>query len=230
VTVRVLSWNLMHGRAVPPAGHDLFAQFAGALARWDWDVALLQECPPWWPELLGRDLHADWRRVLTSRNLGLAVRRAIATRWPDAIKSNGGGCNAVLARGSASIDEQRTKLLALVPERRWLQGVRLRGDWWVGNVHLTGGVLSAATREARAAAAAMLAWSSGAPVVLGGDFNLESVSIPGFRFAGGLYVDHLLVHGLDPVEPVTVLDRGRLSDHAPVVVTVELTPAAQPAP
>ena len=47
--MRVLSWNLYHGRAVPPAGRDLQAEFTAALAGWAWDVALLQECPPWWP-------------------------------------------------------------------------------------------------------------------------------------------------------------------------------------
>ena len=47
--MRVLTWNLFHGRAVPPAGRDLRGEFAAALAGWDWDVALLQEVPPWWP-------------------------------------------------------------------------------------------------------------------------------------------------------------------------------------
>ena len=49
VVGRVLTWNLKHGRAVPSAGHDLFDEFAAAIAGWEWDVALLQEVPPWWP-------------------------------------------------------------------------------------------------------------------------------------------------------------------------------------
>ena len=52
--MRVLTWNLFHGRAVPPAGRDLAREFAAALAAWEWDVALLQEVPPWWPPALGR--------------------------------------------------------------------------------------------------------------------------------------------------------------------------------
>src|SRR5688572_13501753 len=52
--LRVLTWNLFHGRARPPAGRPLLNEFARALAGWDWDVALLQEVPPWWPPLLGR--------------------------------------------------------------------------------------------------------------------------------------------------------------------------------
>ena len=46
--MRILTWNLYHGRAQPPAGRDLLAEFSAMLAGWDWDVALLQEVPPWW--------------------------------------------------------------------------------------------------------------------------------------------------------------------------------------
>src|SRR5215831_12714671 len=95
--LRVLTWNLMHGRAQPPARRDLRQEFTAALAGWDWDVALLQEVPPWWPPALAADLGAEHRMVLTSRNGLLSVRRAIATRWPDLIRSNGGGANAILA-------------------------------------------------------------------------------------------------------------------------------------
>ncbi len=31
VAMRVLTWNLKHGRAVPSAGRDLFEEFAAAL-------------------------------------------------------------------------------------------------------------------------------------------------------------------------------------------------------
>src|SRR6478672_3644881 len=115
--LRVLTWNLKHGRAVPSAGRDLFEEFAAALAAWDWEVALLQEVPPWWPPVLGRRLDAEWRLVLTSRNWALSARRAIATRWPDAISSNGGGANAVLVRDTGIVDSRALRL-ALVPERR----------------------------------------------------------------------------------------------------------------
>jgi len=221
----VLTWNLKHGRAVPAAGRDLLDDFAAALARWDWDVALLQEVPSWWPPRLGARLGAEWRMVLTSRNFGLPVRRALAVRWPDAIKSNGGGCNAVLARAGLSITSQRVLRLTWFPERRWLIGAALSGSssgpLWVGNVHLTGGRGgAAAAREAAAAAAAITRWAQRGPVVLGGDFNLRSVSLPGFEVAASFDVDHVLVRGLDVVGEPVVLDRGRLSDHAPVAVTV----------
>ena len=74
--LRVLTWNLMHGRAQPPAGRDLRREFTAALAGWKWDVALLQEVPPWWPARLGAELEAEYRYVLTSRNGLLEIGRA----------------------------------------------------------------------------------------------------------------------------------------------------------
>src|SRR5215208_4585033 len=50
----VLTWNLFHGRSVPDAPREQLADFAARLAGWEWDVALLQEVPPWWPPTLGR--------------------------------------------------------------------------------------------------------------------------------------------------------------------------------
>ena len=44
--------------------------------------------------------NANERHVLTSRNFGLALRRAICERNPDILKANGGGANAILVRGA----------------------------------------------------------------------------------------------------------------------------------
>jgi endonuclease/exonuclease/phosphatase family metal-dependent hydrolase len=220
VALRVLTWNLLHGRSVPGAGRDLFDDFAGALAGWTWDVALLQEVPPWWPPALAGRLSADQRFVLTSRNALLPVRRAIAVRWPDLIKSNGGGANAILARGDQII-EHRWRRLCVSPERRWVQAVRLRGaGLWVGNLH-GGGPM----RDAVRAAASVLRWAGEAPIVLGGDFNIKQLALVGFGYAGGHDVDHVFARGLDPAGPAEVLERGRLSDHAPVAVTIVPAPA-----
>ncbi len=219
MTLRILTWNLKHGRSVPSAGHNLFDEFARALAGWEWDVALLQEVPPWWPAQLGPRLGASARLVLTSRNALLPVRRVIAERWPDAIKSNGGGSNAILLRGSRAL-EQRTMRLALIPERRWLHAVKLDDGMWVGNLHATVDDERAAVLEAEIAAFTTLRWAAGAPVVLGGDFNVRSLELSGFTRAGGHDVDHLFVAGLKPVAGPDVLDRGWLSDHAPVAITV----------
>jgi endonuclease/exonuclease/phosphatase family metal-dependent hydrolase len=222
---RVLIWNLKHGRSVPSVGRDLTAEFTDALRRWDWNLALLQEVPPWWPPRLAAALDADQRTVLTSRNLGLWLRRPLARRWPDAIKSNGGGANAILVRRTAGqVVEHRTRRLCRLPERRWVHGVRLKseiGDAWACNLHT-----ASDADQGRLAASTALSWAAGAPVVLGGDFNLRSLSLEGYEHVAGHHVDHVYVHGLigDPTSAVT-LDRGGLSDHAPVAVTVGLRPA-----
>ncbi len=209
----VLTWNLMHGRSIPPAGRDLRQQFCEALAGWRWDVALLQEVPPWWPALLGERLRASARSVLTSRNSLLPVRRFVATRWPDLIKSNGGGCNAILARG-CSVAEHRVARLTWMPERRWVHAVRLDSGIWVGNLH-GGGTL----RECTRAGAFVRRWAGDAPAILGGDFNIRFPVAPRFEWAGGSGPDHVLARGLSSAAyGYRVLEHGRLSDHLPVLV------------
>jgi endonuclease/exonuclease/phosphatase family metal-dependent hydrolase len=222
IGLRVLTWNLWHGRSDPAAGRDLLPDFAAALAAWEWDVALLQEVPPWWPEPLAERLGqtAEQRRVLTSRNSLLPLRRAIAVRWPDVIKSNGGGANAILVRGTA-VAEHRTQRLCWWPERRQLHAVQLATGVWVGNLHATVGDDPAARRDAERARVTMVQWTAGAPFVLGGDFNVRGLSLAGLTFAGGYDVDLIFTSGLAPVDGVDVLDRGPLSDHAPVAVTLQ---------
>lgn len=219
VVLRVLSWNLRHGRALPPAGRYLLAEFSAALSSWDWDVALLQEVPPWWPPALAQACDADQRLVLTSRNGLLPLRRAIAVRWPDLIKSNGGGGNAILVRVGV-IAEQRTQRLCLLPERRQLQAVELKEGPWIGNLHATVHDDPAARREGRTAAQALLGWASGAPAVLGGDFNVREFELPGMEPIGGHDVDQVFAAGLRRAAGPEVLERGTLSDHAPVLVGV----------
>jgi endonuclease/exonuclease/phosphatase family metal-dependent hydrolase len=217
--MRVLTWNLKHGRAVPSAGRDLFDEFASALAGWGWDLALLQEVPPWWPSSLGDRLAADQRLVLTSRNSELPIRRAIAERWPDVIKSNGGGANAILVRGDAIL-EHRVRRLCIWPERRWVHAVRLRNaGMWAGNVHCGG-----AAREARRAAETALRWAGQASLVLGGDFNIRGLALDGYACAAAHDVDYVFVRGLSVTSDAEVVDRGRLSDHAPVAVTIAPAP------
>ena len=166
VIARVLTWNLKHGRAVPSAGRDLFDEFAGALAGWEWDVALLQEVPPWWPAPLAARLHAEQRLVLTSRNAALPLRRAIAKRWPDLIKSNGGGANAILVRGD-TITEHRSRRLCIWPERRWVHAVRLHGAGiWVANTHWNRYTAIAARRARTRKPLRICSWRRGAGIRL----------------------------------------------------------------
>jgi endonuclease/exonuclease/phosphatase family metal-dependent hydrolase len=209
-----LTWNLYHGRSVPPAGRPLLDEFAAALAGWEWDVALLQEVPPWWPARLAAACGAQERSVLTSRNWLPGARRAISSRNPDILKANGGGANTLLVRGA--ITAHRAVRLCRLPERRWAHGVRLAGGGWVVNLH---GSNPDGTADSVRAAAAAHEWAAGAPLLLGGDLNVRDPALPGMTWIAGHEVDHFFSDGR-PGRDAAVLDHGRLSDHAPVAVTL----------
>jgi endonuclease/exonuclease/phosphatase family metal-dependent hydrolase len=212
----------MHGRSVPRSGRDLLDDFSAALARWDWDVTLLQEVPPWWPATLARRLGAEYRQVLTSRNALLGLRRELAQRWPDVLKSQGGGANAILARRDRIV-VHHVQRLCRVPERRVAHGVLLGCGIWVVNLHATAHDTSAADRDGTTAVTAALQWGGGDPLVLGGDFNLRTPHWPGFVSVADSDVDHILIAGaLQASSEAEILDRGVLSDHAPVAVDIRL--------
>jgi endonuclease/exonuclease/phosphatase family metal-dependent hydrolase len=220
MTLRVLTWNLYHGRAVPPAGRPLLKEFSALLAEWEWDVALLQEVPPWWPAELARATAADERHVLTSRNFLLPLRRFVAERWPDLIRSNGGGSNAILVRGAA-ISGHASVRLRRWPERRWAHGVRLDTGVWLVNVHAT---VPARDREQSDVALALrlaLRRAGDAPLVFGGDLNQRSPRVPGLEPVAGHHVDHVFVRGFRAAGPAQRLEHGALSDHIPLAVDLE---------
>jgi endonuclease/exonuclease/phosphatase family metal-dependent hydrolase len=224
--LRVLTWNLFHGRAVPATGRYLEDDFSRLIAGWDWAVALLQEVPPWWPPRLAVAAVADQRSARTSRNIGLALRRRLAERWPEAMKSNGGGANAILARGE--IVEHRALRLRVWPERRVAQFVRLDSGLCVANLHASARV-ELAEAELRQLWDRALAWAGGDPLILGGDLNLRAPVSPEEDIAhlASRDVDHLFARGLHSAGPPERLDRhvpidGRmleLSDHVPLLAT-----------
>jgi endonuclease/exonuclease/phosphatase family metal-dependent hydrolase len=139
----------------------------------------------------------------------------LAERYPDLIKSNGGGANAILVR-DLPIQAHRVQRLAWWPERRWVHAVQL-DRLWVANLHA-----AASDEQARLAAGSTLAWAGDSPAILGGDFNLRAVHVDGFHAAASHHVDHVLVHRLAPAGEATVLEHGHLSDHDPVLVEIEL--------
>jgi endonuclease/exonuclease/phosphatase family metal-dependent hydrolase len=219
--MQILTWNLFHGRAVPPAGRDLQEEFAAALAGWPWDVALLQEVPPWWAPALARACEAHARTALTARNELPALRRALARRAPDLVKSGGGGANVILVRAaSGAIADHRRLLLRRLPERRVCHAVALADGPWCANLHAQVHSEARAQADIARAAAATLRWAGGAPALLGGDFNVRVPAAPGFEHLGGHGVDHVLGHLAGARGPLRVLDRGALSDHAPLLVEV----------
>jgi len=225
--MRVLVWNLFHGRALPPAGRGLLGEFAGLIAQWEWDVALLQEVPPWWPGPLARAAGAEQRTALTSRNALLAGRRALAARHPDLMKSNGGGSNAVLAR--SAIVSHRAVRLRISPERRVAQMVRLACGPCLVNYHGSA-IPPLATEELMRIWELALPWAGDAPLVVGGDLNLRAPRAPSPTIAhvATRDVDHVFVRGLVAVAPTQVPARSislqgvtlELSDHPPLVISL----------
>jgi endonuclease/exonuclease/phosphatase family metal-dependent hydrolase len=216
----VLTWNLFHGRSVPDTPRDLLDDFAAQLASWEWDVALLQEVPPWWPPELGRACGAHARTARTSRNWLLPLTRRVAERRPDIIKSWGGGANAILVRGERVL-EHRMRTLRRWPERRVAHGVRLERGRWVCNLHAQAHSEARAQADIARAAGAAIEWADGEPVVLGGDLNTRSPQASGFAHIAGHSVDHILVRPAHATEPGRTLDRGHLSDHLPVLARVD---------
>ena len=225
--MRVLVWNIFHGRSLPPSRHELIGHFAARLAAWEWDAALLQEVPPWWPPLLAERAGAHRRTVPTSRNALLPLRRALARKRPELMKSNGGGCNAALVRGR--IAEHAALRLRTWPERRVAQLLRLGDGSALVNYHASSRAERAREELARLREHA-LAWAGRGPLVLGGDLNLRSPVLAGdFEHVARRDVDHVFVSGYRASHPALLLERevvvdGRevlLSDHVPILVELE---------
>lgn len=203
--LRVLSWNLYHGRDFPPdeglltlrsrllriternathaqVNRPLRDEFAGWVARHAWDVALLQEAPPLWFRELCRRTGANGAGVLTSRNVAPRLQRLAADLNPDLIASWEGGSNQLLVRAPGRILERRSLTLAERPERRRMIWARLRfADGAVvcfANLHASAGLPAKAGVEVVGAAAAAVEWSGDDPLVFGGDLNLRPARDP----------------------------------------------------
>jgi endonuclease/exonuclease/phosphatase family metal-dependent hydrolase len=138
--LRVLCWNLFHGRDAPPnkllltrrskflkvTEHDashlqvnrlLLNEYADLIASVPWSLCLLQEVPPWWAEPLARRSGAVAHRVLTSRNQLAPLRRWLASLNADLVGSAQGGANVTLVRPPWRVSERRSLLLNPSPRR-----------------------------------------------------------------------------------------------------------------
>jgi hypothetical protein len=117
--------------------------------------------------------------------------------------------------------QHRAERLRRLPEARWVHGVRLPDAGWVVNVHSQNRPERAARADTDRAVAIARRWAGGAPLVFGGDVNLRHPELPGLVRVAGNHVDHLFTDGRAAVAgSAEVLDRGPLSDHAPVAVTL----------
>jgi endonuclease/exonuclease/phosphatase family metal-dependent hydrolase len=222
VTLRLLTWNLFHGRDFPPRRFRITkpgearSQFTEVLRRLDWDVLLTQEAPPRWHDALLRDLGVTGACALTSRNSFAWVRGLIAERAPNLIASNEGGSNQTLVRPGWSIEETRVHTMARQPERRQMLWTRLRSadghEVAVANMHASVRSVPSSGEQVVAAAERAVEWAGSLPLVFGGDLNHSPAREPHVfaqleeRF--GLApptaqdaIDHLLIRGLEVIEP-----------------------------
>jgi endonuclease/exonuclease/phosphatase family metal-dependent hydrolase len=199
--IRVLSWNLHHGRDFPPdprlltwrsrllrisernathlqVNRDLLPEFAALLASASWEVTLLQECPPRWTAALARRCVADAHVSLTSRNSLPALRARIARRNPDLIGANEGGSNAILVRNLRIIEREEVEIrrrppLRLQPERRTMALIRLDSGLCIANLHASALAPELAESDVLIAAERALEWAGGSALIFGGDLNLR---------------------------------------------------------
>jgi endonuclease/exonuclease/phosphatase family metal-dependent hydrolase len=277
VQFSALTWNLFHGRDKPPdpslftwrsrllrlpernASHvqvnrDLLPEFTRLIAGADWDVALLQECPPRFCRPLAEACASEAHRVLTSRNSLAPVRSAAARLNPDLIASAEGGSNLILVRrggGLGGIVERRDRTLRQGrPEPRRMAYVRTESGLCVANLHTTNDRPDLAFEELLIAAETATGWASDSPLLFGGDLNLrpaehrsafdellERFGLSGPTAPGS--IDHLLGRGIEGVEPPQpwppemreLSEDGyalRLSDHAPVAAVFATASTALP--
>jgi endonuclease/exonuclease/phosphatase family metal-dependent hydrolase len=246
-----ISWNLFHGRDCPPdpalftwrsrllrstqrnathvqVNRDLLDEFSRLLAGTEWDVALLQECPPRYCAPLARACGAEPHRALTSRNSFATLRALIARANPDLIASGEGGSNLILIRGSlfkydankeprdgggggGIVERRELAIHEGRPERRAMAFTRSASGVCLANLHATNDRPELAAEDVLHAAEAAIAWAGGAPLLFGGDLNLRPQEDPEIfaelreRFGlaaptGPQAIDHLLVRGLETVE------------------------------
>jgi endonuclease/exonuclease/phosphatase family metal-dependent hydrolase len=241
--LRVTERNATHEQVNRP----LRREFTDLLGRIEWDIALLQEAPPRWHDALVRDLRATGALVLTSRNSLGRLRGRLADLNPDLVASNEGGSNQLLVREPWRIEETRAHTLTDEPERRQMLWARLRdpggASLAIANLHGSVPGVPGHAEQVIAAAERAVEWAGDLPLVFGGDLNLRSQRHAAAfdeldrRFGlaprtPGNELDHLLVRGLDLVEPphaapaeareLPVADKRaiRLSDHAYVTSTL----------
>ncbi|GAC1317035.1 MAG: hypothetical protein NVS2B9_21980 [Myxococcales bacterium] len=233
---RITETNATHAQV----NRSLRPEFTAVIASLHWDFALLQEAPPRWLRPLCRDLGAAGASALTARNALAPVRALAAAVNPDLVASNEGGSNQLLVRAPWRIEAVRRSTLTRRPERRTMLWARIAASdgrrLCVAGLHASTGPQRQTAEELLAAAACASAWSEGLPLVLGGDFNLAPADAPDpfaaleadFSLTAPTApeaIDHLLVRGLEPLEPAAALPaeareisghrglRLRLSDH-----------------
>jgi endonuclease/exonuclease/phosphatase family metal-dependent hydrolase len=222
VEFTAVSWNLFHGRDFPPdpalftrrsrllgieernethvqINRELVDEFAELLAGSEWDVAMLQECPPRFAVPLAEACGAEAHRVLTSRNSLGALRSFIARCNPDLIASGEGGSNLTLIRTpfrrapstgahephrkGGIVERRELPIHKGKPERRAMAFTRVDAGFdaqlCVANLHATNDRPDLAATDVLRAAEAATEWAGDSPLLFGGDLNLRPAEDPG---------------------------------------------------
>ena len=273
---KAIAWNLFHGRDFPPdpalftwrsrllrfeernathvqVNRDLRAEFASMLSGAEWDVALLQECPPRYAGPLAAAGGAEAHRVLTSRNSFAPLRRALAFLNPDLIASGEGGSNLILVRTASAlggiVERRGMAIHTGRPERRAMGFVGTGSGVCVANLHATNDIPALAAEDVLLAAKRATEWAGDRPLLFGGDLNLRPGEDPAvfdrLRQSYGLEgttgpraIDHLLSRKLSVTSPPTpwpaerreLAEEGlalRLSDHTPVEASFSTSEAGE---
>ncbi len=225
VTLQIRTWNIAHGRDVPPDrehGHlhrKLLDEMAALMVEQSPDIVLLQEVPVWAAEHLRRatgmgvtmapayGAHVPFLHVPLPLALGAAIGRAL----PDLVRTQiEGQANAVLyGEDLLLVSARRVQInqrQRLRGEPRIAQLVRLRHrsagrELVVANVHADSGDNR---HQLERAGYVLERFARGAPMVLAGDLNADAGS-PSLRalIARGWLddsvsggIDHILVRGL----------------------------------
>ncbi len=226
----VRTWNIAHGRDVPPGpeyGHahrKLLGEMADLITADRPDVVMLQEVPVWAASLLRKrtDMGVTLAHTYGAHipfvhiPLPLAAGEWLGNALPDMVKTQfEGQAQAVLYGPELVLVSARR---VQVNSRRHLRGeprvaqlVRLRhrrsgAEFVVGNVHADA---HDADPQIEAASWALEQFARGAPMVFGGDLNVHAGSLALRRLAArgwgdgpaGVGVDHLFVRGLTLAGP-----------------------------
>jgi len=225
VSIRIRTWNIAHGRDVPPdRGHrhlrrKLLDEMAALMVEDSPDVILLQEVPVWAGDVLRQatgmgvtlapayGAHVPFLHVPLPLALGAAVGKAL----PDLVRTQiEGQANAVLYGESMLLVSARRVQIneqhRLRGEPRIAQLVRLRHraagrELVMANVHADSGDNR---HQLERAGYVLERFARGAPMVLGGDLNADadSAALRSLVARGWLDrtadigIDHILVRGL----------------------------------
>ena len=215
--LRVLTWNLFHGRSVPDVPRVTRARIRGDARRaGNGTSRCSRSARRGGREPLGRRVR---RACLPRADEPQPAAAASRGRSPSAGRTSSSRGAAAATRSScAARRRRRTRAPAAAAARAPRDARRAPGGGvWVGNVHAQAHRVGVgAGRPRRAAGRAAALGGAASRRSSAGTSTRASRSCPASPSAGGHVLDHVFVRGLTVVEPAHTLKRGTLSDHRPV--------------